>query len=202
MLETFFTAVFAFVATNIDDLFILMMLLTQSSGRFKKQHIFAGQFLGMIALILISLTGVIVGLFIPLPYIGLLGVFPIYLGLREFFETDDEDAPEKIPAPLTHSSVFSAATLSVSAITIANGGDNIGVYVPLFISQDIDELILMILIFLLMTWLWLLIARYMAEHPLIADNLKKYNHILFPIMLIILGFYIIYECGTHTLLVK
>jgi cadmium resistance transport/sequestration family protein len=199
MVQTFFTSIFAFIATNVDDLFIIMMLLTQSSKKFKKHHIFGGQFLGMIVLIMISLVGLIAGLFIPVPYIGLLGLFPIYLGIKEIFERDDEIEDG---TATKDSRLFSTATLSVASITIANGGDNVGVYIPLFISQTTLELVLMIFIFLALTWVWLLAANYLAQHPIVAKNLKKYNHILFPAMLIVLGVYIIIECGTHTLIWK
>jgi cadmium resistance transport/sequestration family protein len=202
MLQTFFTSIFAFIATNVDDLFIIMMLLTQSSRRFKKYHIFGGQFLGMFTLIAISLVGLVAGLFIPVPYIGLLGLFPIYLGIKEIMEKDDDDdeIEEVSKAPKNNSSLFSTATLSVASITIANGGDNIGVYVPLFIAQNSVQLVIMILTFLALTWVWLIIANYLAQHPIVAKNLKKYNHILFPAMLILLGVYILYECKTYRLI--
>jgi cadmium resistance transport/sequestration family protein len=201
MVQTIFTSIFAFIATNVDDLFIIMMLLTQSSKKFRKHHIFAGQFVGMIVLIMISLVGLIAGLFIPLPYIGLLGLFPIYLGIKEIIEQDDDDEIESI-ATSEDPRLFSTATFSVASITIANGGDNIGVYIPLFISQTTLQLVLMIIIFLVLTSLWLVAANYLAQHPIVAKNLKKYNHILFPAMLILLGVYIIFECGTHTLIWK
>jgi cadmium resistance protein CadD (predicted permease) len=90
MIETVITAVLAFASTNVDDLFILMMLFTVTSQSFRPHHILSGQYLGIITLIAISVIGSLIGIVIPKVYIGLLGFFPIYLGIRKFFSKDDD----------------------------------------------------------------------------------------------------------------
>ncbi len=37
-------------------------------------------------------------------------------------------------------SVLNPQTYKVAAVTVANGGDNIGIYVPLFASSDLTSL--------------------------------------------------------------
>jgi cadmium resistance transport/sequestration family protein len=203
LVQTTVTSVIAFIATNVDDLFILMMLFVNVSRRLTNRDIYAGQFLGVIALIILSLSGFLIGLIVPLPYIGLLGVFPIYLGIKEFFEKDDDDElAEEFTASNPSNTFISASALHVAGITIANGGDNVGVYIPLFVSQRLDSLIIMITIFLIMTYGWLWVSKYLANHKLVAERLRRYNHILFPALLILLGIYIMWECRTHTLIWK
>jgi cadmium resistance protein CadD (predicted permease) len=79
-MEILVTSIIAFTSTNIDDIFILTLFY--GNKKFKGGEILAGQFLGIISLITISLIGSIAGLFINPAYIGLLGLIPIYLGTR------------------------------------------------------------------------------------------------------------------------
>src|SRR5690242_12508420 len=79
-MEIIITSVIAFVSTNIDDVFIL--ILFYGNNKFKEREILVGQFLGIIALIAVSLIGSLIGLLIDPVYIGLLGLLPIYLGVK------------------------------------------------------------------------------------------------------------------------
>lgn len=177
-----------------------MFLLAQRK-KFTRNEVYAGQFLGISLLILLSLSGMLFALIVPLPYIGLLGFFPIYLAIKSLFDKDDDESASDEQAVVRRSFIpfVSAGTLSVASITVANGGDNVGVYIPLFTSQSTGALLLMIAIFLIMTFFWLRLSDYMSSHPVVGNTLRRFNHILFPLMLIILGIYIFIECGTHTL---
>src|SRR5262245_6946347 len=79
-MEIIITSVIAFASTNIDDIFILTLFY--GSKRFKDGEILGGQLLGIISLIAVSLIGSLAGLFIDPAYIGLLGLIPIYLGIK------------------------------------------------------------------------------------------------------------------------
>lgn len=177
-----------------------MFLLAQQK-KFTRGEVYAGQFLGITLLILLSLSGMIFALIVPLPYIGLLGFFPIYLAVKSLLDKDDDEAAsdEKVMVRKSFIPFVSTGTLSVASITVANGGDNVGVYIPLFTSQSAFALVLMIVIFLVMTFAWLKLGDYMSSHPVIGNTLHRFDHILFPLMLFILGIYIFVECGTHTL---
>ena len=76
-METILTSIIAFASTNIDDLFILTLFF--GDKRYKPLDIYLGQYLGIIVLIAISVSGSLIGNFIDSKYIGLLGLFPIYL---------------------------------------------------------------------------------------------------------------------------
>ena len=123
-MDTILTSVLAFISTNIDDIFILMLFY--GSRRFKPATIMSGQYLGIISLIAISLIGSYIGNFLDPRYVGLLGLFPIYLAVKGFialFKHNEEDEPD-VEARAT-------GVFSIAGVTIANGADNIGVYVPL-----------------------------------------------------------------------
>lgn len=204
MIETILTAVLAFASTNVDDLFILMVLFTTTSQLLRPFNILAGQYLGIVTLIGISLAGSLIGIIIPKVYIGLLGLFPIYLGVRKIF--DRNSAVDESPA-VSHeekyilSSFINPATLSVASITIANGADNIGIYIPLFVNLSLTNLALTIGIFLVMVFIWVKAAQYLVQHPRLNSTLARYNHLLFPCILIGLGIYILIESQSYTLVI-
>lgn len=89
--------------------------------------------------------------------------------------------------------------LTVSGVTIANGSDNIGIYIPLFATMVWSEKLLTISLFFIMTFIWCLVAKYAAKHPWVARVIDKYGHLVTPFVLILLGVYILSESGTRGL---
>jgi cadmium resistance protein CadD (predicted permease) len=79
-MELLLTSVIAFVSTNIDDLFILTLFF--GGKEFKAGEIIAGQLMGITTLIVLSLLGSLAALFVDPAYLGLLGLIPIYLGVK------------------------------------------------------------------------------------------------------------------------
>jgi cadmium resistance protein CadD (predicted permease) len=63
----------AFVATNIDDLLILIAFFANS--RYPLRQIVLGQYAGMGALLAISIVGLLIALIVPNNLIGLIGIF-------------------------------------------------------------------------------------------------------------------------------
>jgi cadmium resistance transport/sequestration family protein len=196
------TGITAFAATNLDDILILMLFFSQVDRTFRRHHIIAGQYLGFTVLLLISLPGFFGGLLIPRAWIGLLGLVPIGIGISSFFRQDDDEPVQTVSE--SSRSIFTQflnpQTYQVAAVTIANGGDNIGIYLPLFASSTWLELIVILIVFLMMVAIWCAIAQYLATHRLIARPLMNYGHRIIPFILIALGVYILWENQTYELL--
>lgn len=191
-MELFLTSIIAFTSTNIDDIFILMLFF--ASKEYKPMHVILGQYLGIIALIAISFIGSLIGLLIDQKYIGLLGLLPVYFGIRGIIRLiKHKKAHDQEEAKI--GTRKSTKILSVAAVTFANGGDNIGIYIPIFSTLLMPQKLIMICIFLVMVAVWCLAARYLSKHPAIANAIDKYGHIITPIVLILLGAYILYESG-------
>lgn len=152
LLLTAFKGAMAFTATNLDDIIILMLLFSQVGTAFRRRHIVAGQYLGFGALVLISLSGFFGSLLFPRPWIGLLGVLPIVIGLSQLLSADDDEEDsetDSLPSSVAPGmGLLSPQTASVAAITIANGGDNVGIYMPMFASTDALGLGITLAIFL------------------------------------------------------
>ena len=199
-METILTSIIAFVTTNIDDIFLLVLLFSDS--RLRPENVVAGQFAGISTLIGISFIGSFVGLIIDIKYVGLLGLVPIYIGIKSIvalFRNEDDKSAETSVDMLTTPGVALQQILSVSAITIANGGDNISIYVPLYATLTGVGKITMTVIFLIMTALWCFLARYLSNHPVFKKSIEKYGHMIAPFVFVLLGIYIMYESGTFGL---
>jgi cadmium resistance transport/sequestration family protein len=201
LLLTAFKGAMAFTATNLDDIIILMLLFSQVGTAFRRRHIVAGQYLGFGALVLISLSGFFGSFLLPRPWIGLLGVLPMVIGLSQLLSVeDDDDDSETAPLPASAAAgmgLLSPQTASVAAITMANGGDNVGVYMPMFASTDALGLGITLAIFFGLVGVWCGAAYRLTQVGAIAELLTRYGNYLVPFVLMGLGVLILID--SHTL---
>jgi cadmium resistance transport/sequestration family protein len=189
----------AFTATNMDDIMMLLLFFSQVNAVFRRKHIVAGQYLGFGALILASLPGFFGNLILPRPWIGMLGIIPIAIGITRFFDqgSEAEEAEAATPQSSALTSFLSPQTYSVAAITFANGGDNIGIYVPLFASSSLESLLVILGTFFSLVGVWCYAAFQLTKLPTIATYLTRYGNSLVPFVLIGLGVLILID--SHTL---
>ena len=223
MISTVTTAFISFISTNIDDIFILMLFFSQINKTMKLRHIIIGQYLGIVVLIILSLVGALGISVIPHEYVGLLGLLPIYLGIKEYVSYKmkknenislqeqesfdnfnlDETTETKGNSIITFIKIFiNPSIIKVFTVTFANGGDNIGIYIPLFTSISLVDILITAIIFLILTAIWCFIGLKLAEHPFVQKKIKKYNHIIIPILFISLGIFILIESGTINFIYK
>lgn len=182
----------AFIATNIDDIFVLMLFF--SSSKFHKFQVVVGQYLGIGLLVVIGALGSLLALVIPQQIIGLLGLVPISIGIIRLVQLRKHDSPvqEHMNEQVISRWHNNLSMLTVAAVTFSNGGDNIGIYTPLFAKySSAIEVIFISVIFMVMTAVWCGVAYYSVSHPLIVTRIRKTGHILFPFVLIGLGIYIL-----------
>jgi cadmium resistance protein CadD (predicted permease) len=192
VLEPIAIAAVAFVSTNIDDAFVLLGLF--SDPKMRPVAIVAGQYLGFAALVLAALICAALALAIPVRYIGYLGVLPVLIGAKHLFElTRAEAASTAAPAKPARGMV--GTTLSVATVTIANGGDNIAVYVPLFSRQPVDVVLAICAVFAALLALWCLAAGALVGHPQLGAPFRRWGRRVTPFVLIALGCYILIASG-------
>lgn len=195
--QTLIKAAIAFVATNLDDFVLLMVFFSQVPNRFSHRQIFWGRYLGFAALVVLSLPGFFGGLVLPKAYVGLLGLVPIAIGLRQLFRREDEIEGQVVPPKLP---LLNAQMAAIAGITLANGGDNIGIYVSLFAGQTWAELGLTLLVFGVLVALWYWLARGLVGQPGVRDRLTVVGHRLMPLVLIGLGLFILVDSETYRLI--
>jgi cadmium resistance transport/sequestration family protein len=212
LLGAVIAAVTAFAATNIDDIVILMLFFTQVSNNFRPRHIIIGQYLGFTALIAASLPGFFGGMLLPRAWVGLLGLLPLVIGISHFWQSEETEvqvqavalpsstAKFQLPFVASLISLLAPRTYQVAAVTIANGGDNISIYVPLFASSNLLGLIVILVLFFGLVSVWCYIAYWLSRHSALAPVLTRYSHRIVPFILIGLGIYILGESETYRLL--
>ena len=188
MMTSMLAAVIGYISTNIDDIFVIMILLSQCSRK-GRQSLIAGHFLGVGLITAISMLGAFGLQNLPLKYVGLLGLVPIVLGIksvREYRKGKDED--DELPGE-------DVGVLGMAMITLGNGADNIGVYIPLFTGFSLMERLGAVVIFAVMTAVWVYLANTLSEFPKVKALIRKYRHIAIPLVFFLLGLYIIMDSG-------
>ncbi|MCZ0903909.1 cadmium resistance transporter [Microcoleus sp. HI-ES] len=200
----------SFAATNIDDMVISMLFFGQVNDTFRPRHIFVGKYLGFAALIAASLPGFFGGLIVPKAWIGLLGLVPIAIGISHLVKRENEENDvqgvsgefnRKSNSPVSKlANLFNPQTLNVAAVTVANGGDNIGIYLPLFASSDLPSLMVILAVFSVMVGVWSYAAYRLTRQRAIAHVLTRYTKAAVPFVLIGLGIFILIESGSYRLL--
>lgn len=176
------TAILSFLSTNTDDLVVLMLLYAQAKRPRDRVSILLGQYLGIGAVVLVSLL-ISRGLAaLPLTVTRLLGLVPILLGIRAALARDDDpDGPEAL----------SLNILPVMLLAIADSGDNLGVYIPLFSSLTGAELALTLVVYAVLLPLWGGLAAGLAGLPPIAQKIDQWKRVLVPVVLIGIGLLIL-----------
>jgi cadmium resistance protein CadD (predicted permease) len=182
----------AYVSTNIDDLFILMIFF--ATPRFPSSQIILGQYIGMGSLVVVSLAGSFATLLLPRNLVGLIGLFPIAMGIKELLELrkrENED-DEKISKKL-QSKKIQMPFLTVAAVTFS-GSEEIGIYTALFATNnDVSAIIMLISVVLVLTMFWCLLANYLVKRSFLAGSFRRIGSRVLPFVLIGLGIYILAE---------
>lgn len=198
ILTSVLQAIGLFAATNIDDIIVLSLFFARGAGqRGTTARILAGQYLGfagiLVAAILVT-TGA--GAFLPPAAIPYFGLIPLGLGLWAAWQAWRGDGDDDDEAKVAGKKV---GVWTVAGVTFANGGDNIGVYTPVFLSVEPLAVVAYCVIFLALVAVLVALARFVATRPPIAEVLERFEHILFPIVLIGLGIVILVSGGAFGL---
>ena len=186
-----------FASTNIDDIFLLSAFF--ADRRLTTRSIVIGQFVGIGALVAASAAAAFVAITVPAGWVALLGFVPLALGVRKLWllwrrSSDDGDSSETSELlrnreigieQRTHSQI-----LAVAGVTVANGGDNLGVYIPLFAS-DLRMIPVYASVFAVMTAVWCGVGYGLVNNRVAGQYVRRYGHILLPFVLVGLGLYIL-----------
>ena len=192
MIQNVITSIILYSGTAVDLLIILMLFFAKRKSRKDIINIYLGQFLGSVSLILLSLLFAFVLNYIPSKEIlGLLGLIPIFLGLKVLLLGDsDGEAIAKDGLRKDNKNLI----FLVAMITFAScGADNIGVFVPYFITLNLANLIVALLTFLVMIYLLVFSAQKLAQVPSVGETLEKYSRWFIAVVYLGLGMYILIE---------
>ncbi|WP_336048510.1 cadmium resistance transporter [Streptomyces sp. CA2R101] len=183
-----------FAVTNIDDILVLSLFFAQGAGhRGSGTRIVLGQYLGFAAILAVAVAAAFGATFLPQSALPWLGLLPLALGLKAAWqawrhradgEGGEGDGGKGGPSPW-----------EVAAVTFANGGDNIGVYVPVLAAAGVGGMSVYAVVFLALVAVWCLAGAFFATRPVIAKALSRWGHVLLPLVLITLGLLILIDGG-------
>ena len=199
MIQNVVTSIILYSGTAVDLLIILMLFFAKRKSRKDIINIYLGQFLGSVSLILLSLLFAFVLNYIPSKEIlGLLGLIPIFLGLKVLLLGDsDGEAIAKDGLRKDNKNLI----FLVAMITFAScGADNIGVFVPYFTTLNLANLIVALLTFLVMIYLLVFSAQKLAQVPSVGETLEKYSRWFIAVVYLGLGMYILIENNSFDIL--
>ena len=199
MIQNIVTSIILYSGTAVDLLIILMLFFAKRKSRKDIINIYLGQFLGSASLILLSLLFAFILNYIPSKEIlGLLGLIPIFLGLKVLLLGDsDGEAIAKDGLRKDNKNLI----FLVAMITFAScGADNIGVFVPYFTTLNLANLIVTLLTFLVMIYLLVFSAQKLAQVPSVGETLEKYSRWFIAVVYLGLGMYILIENNSFDML--
>jgi cadmium resistance protein CadD (predicted permease) len=178
----------AFIGTNLDNL----LLLTAMYSRYERHAgmVTAGYFAGMILIGVIALAIGEVGEFIPLKYLGLLGVIPMMmgvLGLFKLFRNAHAGEPKGIINGGSGLTVF----LALISTQLSNGADTVITFSALLADSNDTADFLAALTFLAMIGVFNALAWYALKHRTLSMIVSRYGHYVTPFILMLVGFYIL-----------
>ena len=181
----------AFVATNLDNLILLVTWLLDAGAR--KSNVLIGLASSMTIIMLVAycvgwVADAAAGGY--LDYLGYLGVVPLTLGVFKLTQVVRGQASGvTVPqAPL--------AALGYTTTQLANGGDTIAVFAPLLADtqQRLDWLMLATVAVLV--GIWFGVAQWLASQAHRLPFLEKYAEMITALVMIVVGFYILADTTT------
>jgi cadmium resistance protein CadD (predicted permease) len=167
-----------FALTNIDDLVLLTMFFAQ---RVPARNILVGQYLGFAGIVALSLAGSLAAVAIPHEWFRILGILPLAIGIKRLVQMRGNERNADSPK---------MDVLSVAAITLANGGDNVGVYIPFFAINH-THIWTVLLVYGVLLLLWSLAGKRMGNHTHVLRAADRYAHFIVPLVFVGLGVYIL-----------
>jgi cadmium resistance protein CadD (predicted permease) len=194
MLADLGAAIVVFVVTNVDDILLLAALF--GSG-LAVRAVVAGQFLGIAVLTGASVGTAYAATAVPTAWVHWLGLLPIAMGLWLLVQVIRKrgagapDRPDDVAAEQQFEAKLHSQVLGVTAITIANGGDNLSVYIPLF-ANEIAALPVYVAVFAVLTGAWCWLGFVLVKNPIGGAVMERWGHILLPFVLIAIGVHILF----------
>lgn len=156
-------AVGMFVVTNVDDLVLLALFFARARSVWR---VVVGQYLGFAGILVVAVVGALGASLLPAGVRPWLGLVPLALGLKAAWALwrGDDDGGEPVVAP---------GVVAVAGVTLANGGDNIGVYVPVFAVAG--SLWVYVVVFLVLVGVWCLAGWFLASRQVVARALARWG---------------------------
>ena len=208
-------AVAAFAATNVDNLFVLLAFFAEARDAWRP--VVVGQYIGSMALVVLAYVIASLMIHIPRAYVGLIGIMPILIGVGKLLElsrrangssgkgSEVREAQEAREVAMSSTAAVDqngalarprSSIWAVATVAIANGSDNLSVYVPLFAARSHADAAATAAVFVAMIGLWCSLAKWLVSHRLLGKPINRYAHWVLPWILMLIGVSVIVGNGT------
>ena len=195
MLGTIIAGVVTYWSTAIDLLIILMLFFAKVKDKKGVRDIYIGQFLGSGLLILVSLFFAVILHYVPdKRLLGFLGIKALILG--------DSDGEKMANEKLKDTNQNNLIKTLIFITIVSCGADNVGLFVPYFISLALPKLLITLIVFLIMIFLLVFIAQKSVSIPTVGTVLEKYSRWFIGIVYIFIGGSVLIENGSIQLFVN
>jgi cadmium resistance protein CadD (predicted permease) len=149
-----------------------------------------------------SVAGSLLTLVFSRAYVGLFGIVAIALGTMKLFDLyRDRNLRETMPVGRVGLE-SNARTAAVVLVTVANGADNIGVYMPTFAIHTGYEIGEFAVVFPAMTGLRCIFAHWLIRHRALGAPIRRYSLRVISLVLIGIGVLIMFETCSFGLLLQ
>jgi cadmium resistance protein CadD (predicted permease) len=184
ILSVIVVAILAFLGTMFDNFFAFAAQLIVTDEK-RVRRVSYAQALGVATLLV--LAGGIGSLLapIPLPWVGLLCLAPWALAWHAW--------GQRTKAP---NEIFRRGALTTFAMTLALGGDNLAVWIPLLRANGITHAFVTVIVFAALELLFVVAAQNITRRPRLVAWGQKHAPGLLPWLYFGLGVLVLIECGS------
>lgn len=202
MLGTIIAGVVTYWSTAIDLLIILMLFFAKVKDKKGVRDIYIGQFFGSGLLILVSLFFAVILHYVPdKRLLGFLGIIPVFLGIKALI-LGDSDGEKMANEKLKDTNQNDLIKTLIFITIVSCGADNVGLFVPYFISLALPKLLITLIVFLIMIFLLVFIAQKSVSIPTVGIVLEKYSRWFIGIVYIFIGGSVLIENGSIQLFIN
>jgi cadmium resistance protein CadD (predicted permease) len=186
----------AFIATNLDNLVLLVSLL--SRYRDNRLAVIGAYFSCALILGLLGFSVAAAADMAPVQYLGLLGLVPITIGVTGIVRLVN-DQTEGPSVANSDSGRVRSAFAATFLVQLSNGTDTVITLGALFADSSATSNTLIMLTLAAMAAIFAAIAVYALQHPLLSRRIDRYGPVVTPLILIIVGVYILANTATDLL---
>jgi cadmium resistance protein CadD (predicted permease) len=173
----------AFVGTMFDNFFAFASQLVVTD-RAKYRRVGWGQASGVATLIILAAGVGSVLAPIPLWLVGVLSIAPFALGVHAWRRRHQPQGEQ-----------FRRGVITTFTLTIALGGDNLAVWIPLLRANGLVHAIVTVATFAVWEVVFVASALRITSHPRVVTWGSRHAPALIPWIYFALGILILFECG-------
>lgn len=191
-------SIIAFLTTEMDDLFSLVVLFSHAKSTKEKIAIVVGKYLGLSLMVVGSAFFSVYISQVPSHWLGFLGLIPILFGIKYALKYKKMSNSEKSGMNPSDKgeNFFLMAGLSF-IIALAAGGDNIAIYISFFTAlEGLGQFVVSAIVFAFMQAVWFVLIWLLMNVKSLKNYIVQSQRILIPVLFIILGIYIFLQNGT------